>query len=304
MVSFTVQTDLPSSKSSAVQVTPPPAPAPPVKVEMEIQTDDVAEVTPSRSPSPVEEMTSSSSTVLPATPKAGPSSLRHDLPPSYSQIVRSSKQLQHVHDSDSALYSESDDAETRRDIAVVTETLRKWHNGIDIPFRPLSEGVSEDVVADWQAIKEELGVDCLAIDKVIEISRKTGPSKSSKDARRKSGRFYNIYNTYVYGNGSKKDGEGSQPGSLFSNTVGVAQTILIAVGLGAIGVAVLNPSSQTQYGVPGGPTPYDRQAWMQFNSMTPLGEGYTDDGTAAVWNFIGRVGQGAARMASGRAWPS
>ena len=91
---------------------------------------------------------------------------------------------------------------------------------------------------------------------------------------------------------------------MFSNTVGVAQTILIAVGLGAIGIAVLNPGSQTQYGVPGGPTSYDRQAWAQFNTMAPLGEGYADDGEAAVWNFIGRVGQGAARMASGRAWPS
>jgi len=36
--------------------------------------------------------------------------------------------------------------------------------------------------------------------------------------------------------------------------------------------------------------------------MQAAGEGFGPDGTAAVWNFLGRVGGGAARMARG--WPT
>jgi hypothetical protein len=42
--------------------------------------------------------------------------------------------------------------------------------------------------------------------------------------------------------------------------------------------------------------------WNTFNSMHATGEGFAPDGTAAVWNFLGWVGSGAARIARG--WPT
>lgn len=292
--SMRIQTDSKPQESMSIQTEPEPKPAPPpAKREMEIQTDIIEA---DEAASSDEDLASSSSTLRPPTPKPEP---KHDLPPSYSQIVKSSKAEEE---------EEAQAQRDQRDMLVATQTIQKWHHGLHIPLTPIPGGVSIEAIEDWRTLKEEIGIDCVAIDKILEISTKTnqpralksnnnGAAVPSSPRSHRFNRFYNIYNTHVYGNGERK--EGWPP--LLNN--GLTSSVLLAFGLTAIGVAVLNPSGPSSYPIPGGPTYYDRQAWMQFNSMAHFGEG-SDDGTAAVWDFIGRVGTGAARIAAGRAWPS
>jgi hypothetical protein len=113
--------------------------------EMEIQTEVVVEdEPPSRSPSPqqMESLASSSSTVVPATPKAfprnlddiDPTTLPLDQPPAYSQIT---------HDHNWSL---------------VADVLKKWHAGVKMPVERVAGGISEEAAEEWKTLKEELGV--------------------------------------------------------------------------------------------------------------------------------------------------
>ncbi|KAF9463946.1 hypothetical protein BDZ94DRAFT_1257839 [Collybia nuda] len=271
--SFSIQTDEPLVEAFAVQTDPEPVPPARITTEMEIQTDEV-EVEISRSPSPqnVESMASSSSTIVPPTPKAQSSSLEHshpDQPPAYNQI--------------------NAEEQEQRDWRNIAETLKKWHPGTNPPFEAVEGGVSEEVIEDWKALKEELGVDCLVIDKILASSERATGTRSPKDKGRR-GRFYNIYNTYVYGDKS--------PGL----PTGIAGQVAMWIGATALVILAVSPYMVPHYSVPGGPTYYDRTAWTSFNTMQAAGEGFSPDGTAAVWNFLGRVGGGAARIARG--WPT
>ncbi|EGO24332.1 hypothetical protein SERLADRAFT_361453 [Serpula lacrymans var. lacrymans S7.9] len=281
--SYTQTDDPPVVIPVSTQTDPEPVIIPKLTASIEIQTDD-PEPEVSRSPSPHvtpeddETMASSSSTVLPPTPKA--QSLDHlhphphDLPPSYHQVA------------------ELDEDE--RDWRVAAETLKKWHEGVKIPIEPAPKGISDDAVEEWKAIKEELGIDCMVIDRLIASSEKTGQPRLSKDGKpSRKNRFYNIYNTYVYGAG--KDRSPSFPGAN-------ARQIMLCMGASAFVLYMMAPYMAAQYSITGGPTYYDRSAWNSFNSMQAPGEGFGYDGTAAVWSFMGRVGGGAARIARG--WPT
>ncbi|KIJ13485.1 hypothetical protein PAXINDRAFT_117256, partial [Paxillus involutus ATCC 200175] len=110
---FAIQTEEKVTSSFAIQTDPDPLPIPRITASIEIQTD-VPELEPepesdtesesSRSPSTIEEdaLASSSSTVLPPTPKGEPS--HADLPPSYTQVAS-------------------------QDSSEPFDTLRKWHHG-------------------------------------------------------------------------------------------------------------------------------------------------------------------------------
>lgn len=312
VASFSTQTEIVTSTSSA-QTDPIHVPPPIVKVEMEIQTEspDLEEGSSSGSATPAEDMASSSSTVLPPTPKAAlQSAFLGDLPPSYSQIAD----------------LDGNDPQTQRDMRVAAETVRKWHAGLHVPLNPVPGGVSADALEEWTALKEELGFECLAIDKVIEMSIKTGLPRDVAAAARGEGptignddddeaesdsesgaakglpagrrfarknRFYNIYNTFVYGHPERE-----------RTTLGANLTqAAVVLGVCAIAASVLTaPYTQPQYNVPGAPTYYDRAAWSEFNRLYPAGEGFAGDGAATVWDFLGRIGGGAARMARG--WPT
>lgn len=271
--SFSVQTDEPETASK--QTTPEPAPA---TSEMQIQTDD-QEPEASGSGSPHtddddETLASSSSTLLPPTPKAQLEHHLHDLPPSYHQVAG----------------QDQDELAIR----VANETLKKWHNGLKLPFEPVPGGVSEDVVEDWKALKEELGVGCSAIDRLVEESARTGPPRPGNDKERRRSRFYNIYNTYVYGD--KENGAGS----LLSS----AQMFVFCVGASAAVAFLVGSAMTPQYYIPGGATYYDRAAWSSFNSIQAVGEGFAGDAyrSTAFWGLLGRVGGGAARRLQG--WPT
>jgi len=285
--SFSIQTDpIPVPRP----ITPPP---PRITVEMEIQTEQVEEHSRSPSPGQVESMASSSSTILPVgppTPKASAKSLDPlDEPPAYSQVHEESR--------------------------LACDTLKKWHRGVnvDVPFefRGVPGGVSEDAAEEWKALKQELGVQCGVIDKIVAASTvnpanpadPSTPGKRGRDdktVRRRSGRFYNIYNTYVYGAGGDK-GPGSWP------LKSLTSQALMFVGASALVFIAISPYMAPQH-ISGGATYYDRAAWHSFNSIEPTGEGFAggwggggvaQDGTAAIWKFLGRVGGGAARIARG-----
>ncbi|PPQ78593.1 hypothetical protein CVT24_002739 [Panaeolus cyanescens] len=266
--SFSIQTDeMPQPK-------PVPPPTPRITVEMEIQTETAEEEVSAQHD---ESLASSSSTVVPVadvpTPK-GKSKLLDPLddPPTYNQATEEER--------------------------AVDDALKKWHGGARFPFDAVPGGVSEETLEDWKALKQELGVDCLVIDKIIANTLKAaGPSTSSSSRRdeklpARRSRFYNIYNTYVYG-------EKSSSSSIVKSLV--AQGLMV-VGASALVMMVLAPQQAHHYAIPGGPTYYDRAAWSSFNTMGPGGEGFGPDGTAAVWNFLGRLGGGAARIARG--WPT
>ena len=301
LASFSIQTKSEGelSSSEGVQTEPVQAdsPAPVIAIGAEVQTD-IADPDPerSRSATPDEDMASSSSTLLPPTPKQAPKS---DLPPSYAQIEGTS--------ASDGLTPEMRDA------------MQKLHRGLHLPLTPVPGGISEDALEEWAALKEEMGFDCVAIDKIIEMSVKTGqarapssigtsedePETSAAGARRYSrkNRFYNIYNTFVYGSDSRTAGSAppANPNPPFPSSL--AQTVLI-LGVFGFAASVLSAPyyAHPQYDVPGGPTYYDRAAWSEFNRMYPVVEGFGNDGVATVWDFLGRVGGGAARIARG--WPT
>lgn len=273
---FAMQTEETPFTSFAIQTSPEPLPIPRITANIEIQTDtpeperrpeaDV-EPDPSRSPSPIEQesLASSSSTVLPPTPKGG---LAHnDLPPSYTQVVPSEP----------------------------LETLHKWHHGLQLPISGLASGISEDAVEEWRSLKAELGVECAVIDQIVEASTKTGPRPSSQ----KNNKFYNIYNTYVYGGDKEGNGNGNGGSSFGLN---IAKQLIFCMGASACMYLVMGPYIAAQYMPVGGATYYDRAAWSSFNTMQAPGEGFGYDSTSALWSIVGRVGYGAARIAGG--WPT
>lgn len=278
--SFSVQTDERPTSTMDIQTDPEPEPIPtPLTVSVEIQTDEPSPEASALSAAQAlddddETLASSSSTLLPPTPKAQHEHIHpHDLPPAYNQVAS----------------ADQDELAAR----VADETLKKWHKGLQLPIQPVKDGISEDALEDWKALKEELGIECSAIDRIVEESAKTGLPRAPRDGRprpRKSGRFYNIYNTYVYGSG---DAEGSLLpwGSQFLFCVGASAAVAFVVG----------QAMAPQYVIPGGATYYDRAAWTSFNSMQAAGEGFAGD-TAAVWGFLGRLGGGAARTLRG--WPT
>ena len=264
-----------------------PRPIPRITANIEIQTDifagpelepEVESLEPCRSPSPLEDednaMASSSSTVLPPTPKGELSPLHpHDLPPSYTQIAS------HPSPPDPL------------------DVLKKWHSGLTLPIAAIPEGISEDTVEEWRALKEDLGVECSVIDKIIEASARTGPRPQSR-----RNRFYNIYNTYVYGSSDPGGADAEGRGGSLSFSLNTAKYVLLWMGAWACVYLAMGPYNSAQYTPMGGPTYYDRVSWSGFNSMQAPGEGFGYDTTSALWRAVQRAGFGAARIAGG--WPT
>ncbi|KAJ7196768.1 hypothetical protein GGX14DRAFT_504610 [Mycena pura] len=254
--------------SASMQTDPEPVvelPLAPNTTEIEIQTEAEPEEQPSIS-----------------SGKAAGSSTPADAPPAYKKELSPEEQEEH-------------------DWRVTVATLKKYHPGARVE-EGVPGGVSLDALEDWRALKEELGVSCLVVDKVLENSPRTGLPRVPTDVegpRRRGGRFYNIYNTYVYGMGPKAHAQSN------ANPLPAIPAPILWVGGTVLVFLMLGPSVMIPYySVPGGATYYDRAVWSSFNSVRYAGEGFASDnsGTEAVWNFIGRVGGGAARMVRG--WPT
>lgn len=272
--SFSLQTEEVSCGTFAVQTDPEVIPVPRITSSIEIQTDEPEpevsrSVSPQGTPEDDEALASSSSTLIPPTPKGYPEPHPSDAPPSYNFVTELEQS------------------------SIINNALMDQHKGITLPIRGIPGGISEDAVEEWKALKEELGVECELIDELIARSTTTRRP-------RRQNRFYRIYNTYVIGKGGN---EGEEEGDAW--LAGAARQALISAGAMALVflcMASRLPAIGVQYSPVGGPTVYDRAAWSSFNSMQGAGEGFGYDGTAAVWNIMGRVGFGAARIAGG--WPT
>lgn len=275
MASFSVQTETPVT-STPIQTDPEPAPPQKILVEMQIQTDetDFDDTASNGQHEGMESLASSSSTLIPPTPKPSVEPLHpHDMPPTYDR-------------------SELDFR--------VAEAIKDLHPGSTRPNEALRRiGVSDDALEEWRALKAELGVECAVIDKVLQDIPKSGrprpstssafsSSSSNSSSSSRKGRFYNIYNTYVYG------GESGGPG--------VLTNMILCAGASAVAFVLMAHFGNPQYHIPGGPTYYDRAAWTSFNAMQASGEGFGADGTSAFWDLIGRLSGDAARIVQG--WPT
>lgn len=179
-VSLSIQTTPPPSTSASSTQTDVPIPR--SMGEMEIQTD---EPEPSRSPTPeAEDSMASSSTVQPPTPKGKAVALPEhptDLPPSYHQVASDPMfhDLDHLLSDGDNSFDHITDPTARRDLRIAAEVLKKYHAGLHLPVKEVKAGVTEDAIEDWKALKEELGVECSVIDKLLEISPRTESSRSS-----------------------------------------------------------------------------------------------------------------------------
>jgi len=338
--SFSTQTDPeptpPSRSAFSIQTDPEPEPelvveVPRVMLEMEIQTEDVEEELSSPPAEQLESLASSESTILPPTPKASSSQLlvehlqlHGDSPPAYNQISPTASQQQQQRLLAAALKKWHPGC-----LSSATGTIAgAFHHemGADedddgVSFEPVPGGITQETVDEWKALQEELGVGCAVIDKIIENSVRVPPRRGPKEVGEKrrsaSGRFYNIYNKFYIGDkAAATNGTGGGGGINKQNLpmwVGASALVLLAVS--PYMLVLLSPAAY--YSVPGGPTYYDRTAWASFNGMQVAGEGFGygaggaygggyavggADGTAAVWDFLGRVGGGAARIARG--WPT
>ncbi|KAH7907691.1 hypothetical protein BJ138DRAFT_1211413, partial [Hygrophoropsis aurantiaca] len=287
--------------------------------EMDIQTDEPAEDIDLTADVQTEEddddagtstLASSSSTVLPGTPKGSllhaqlnarlHSQLHehpHDLPPSYRSITA----------------QEEEDA-----------TLRRWHPGmpIPVPSRDGGKGGDEETdtsaIAEWRALKRELGVECLVIDKILESAHtQTQPLPRKIGNATRTSRLYDIITGLRSDKGKRVVVSGSEPdkgdeddeenvvdeGSPLAITINVRHLLFCAAASAAVYLSTLPSPSTSRTGIMGWNTGYyDRAAWAGFNSMDAPGEGFGYDGTQALWDVLGRVGVGAARVVGG--WPT
>ncbi|KAL5504361.1 hypothetical protein ACEPAH_8435 [Sanghuangporus vaninii] len=280
MAALSTQTEMTSTTTSLIQTDPEPVPKPVLKLETEVQTDALD--------------SEHSGTFVDDSEASTSKRPNRDLPPSYAES------------------SQSAEDQEQRDMRIASEAILRWHKGLDVPLSPLPKGISDDALEEWAALKQEIGFDCLAIDKVLEMSLKTGCSRDGTRSERSStaaptevssassrrSRLYNIYNTFVYG---KPDAERDQERDR-SLAAGLTQAAVVLGGCIVAAGLLSGPYLHPQYNIPGGPTYYDRAAFSEFNNLAPVGEGFVPDGAATVWDFLGRIGGEAARMARG--WPS
>ncbi len=349
---FAIQVDLVDKKKvKGVAIdasTPDPLPC--VMVETDVQTEG-AEIEEHEEHD--DSLASSSSTIKPPTPRPitpAPvdTQIHHDEPPAYSSPASAADP------SSITLGLDHEEREWR----MAAELLKKWHRGAKLPIDGVPGGVSEEAMEEWRALKEELGVECMVIDKIMERSAKV-PAVASRSQPGESGaaetdlvaggssgkemamsrasrigRFYNIYNTYVYGAGGGVHHHHGENGKLSTSSsfptsfvvpmlTSFARQAAMWAGASAAVLFFMGPyMAAAPYGA--GATYLDRHAWNSFNSLhAGAGEGFVGpvgrfgggwfgfgaagagagvDGTAAVWNILGRVGGGAARMARG--WPT
>ncbi|KAF7289669.1 hypothetical protein HMN09_01329500 [Mycena chlorophos] len=246
--------------SGSTQTDPEPEP---VVVEVTPPRPDTAEMEIQTEPEPEE-------------PKAAV-----DAPPAYKKELSQEEQEEH-------------------DWRVTVATLKKYHPGARLE-EGVPGGVSLDALEDWRALQEELGVSCLVVDKILENSPRTdlprAPSDSDSSRKRRSGgRFYNIYNTYVYGGADKPPHPHSN-----ANPFPAIPSAFFWIGVTSIAFLAVGPSLFVPYyAVPGGPTMHDRAVWNSFNTMKYNGEGFGNEADA-LWGLLGKVTGGAARMVRG--WP-
>lgn len=284
-------------------------------MEIEIQTDAyISEPEASTStgleiPTPGEEsLASSSSTILPPTPKPRPLSLSlEDEPPTYNQVaaqrLEEEKERRRVNEVLSrwhlgaklkgllGSHLHDEHAQRRNEKRSVEGDESDNVDVVDVDVDGIEGGVAEDLVEEWKAMKAELGVECGVIDKILENSTKiprnppTSPDTPSSSStvdkgKRRSGRFFNIYNTYVYGSSDSTTQPNTTNTSTPSKGLGTSltnlatQTLVFASASAVVFIALtpyipyfLSAALSSSSNIPGGANLYDRAAWASFNTL-------------------------------------
>src|SRR6202000_1922311 len=96
------------------------------------------------------------------------------------------------------------DPEVRRELVAAVQALKKYHKGFELPLRS-GISLSPEPVSEWRTLQQELGMSCAVIEKAVAEANVQARKDSNSDSPRRN-RFYNIYNTYVYGEGSPSGG--------------------------------------------------------------------------------------------------
>ncbi|KAF8627304.1 hypothetical protein AX15_004444 [Amanita polypyramis BW_CC] len=310
---FSVQTE----EMEKISVTAPPR----VMVEMNVQTDGVEE-------SESDESLASSSSAIKLSAQKSITVDNHphqDEPPAYTSVTSAA--------GPSSVTLGFDTEE--RDWRMAADLLKKWHRGAKIPIDGIPGGLSEEAAAEWRTLKEELGVECMVIDKIFERSAKIPAAQTATDEAgaaqvgtaahdastqstpklnvSRIGRFYNIYNTYLYGAGAgvhhhhgetgTKPSVASSPASfLISSITSLARQAAMWAGASAAILYFMGPyMAAAPYGA--GPTYFDRHAWNSFNSLhAGAGEGFAGPAGrfgGGDWFGFGTAGAGYAGYAGG-----
>ena len=327
---FAIQVDfVDETKAGGVAIdSSMPDPPPRVMVQTDVQTegDDHEEQ------EHYDSLASSSSTIKPPTPRPitpAPidTQIHHDEPPAYSSATSAADP------SSISLGLGNEEREWR----MAAELLKKWHRGAKLPIDGIPGGVSEEAVEEWRTLKEELGVECMVIDKIMERSAKvtavarsppgeagatethsaTGDSSAQGTVSTnvsRAGRFYNIYNTYVYGAGSGvhhhhgEDGKPSTSSSssfpasfVVSTLTSLARQAAMWAGASAAVLFFMGPYlAPAPYGA--GPTYFDRRVWNSFNALhAGAGEGFVGPAGrfGGGWFGFGPAGAGGVVAGAG-----
>ena len=269
-----VQTDPPAKKSTASFSTQ--TESEPQQVSALVQTDLSAK-----------EMMSleddASSSISFRSPVAGTSELQRDHPPPYEG---------------SGYRADRNSPDNRK---VAAQILKQWHEGLKVPFGPIPGGVSEDAIEEWAALKKELGLECSVIDKIINISTKTG-QRRPRPAATPTGpspltRLYNFMNRHLVKPKAKQeesadssdDEEESEnvvarkPKKLGTTAFPLATQVMFGLGVWLMVVAVVTPHAAPLFDVPGVPTYTDRLFWTAYNAMSGvMGQGFSDRGAGSL----------------------
>lgn len=246
-----------------------------VEIQTETETETETEVSPAKDLE--EDLTSSSSTIRPSTPRP---SIPTDAPPSYDQAL-SIEVLAKVLDSPTFDYSKISEP-LRHELKIAETALRHWHKGLTVPIEGLPEGISIESISQWEKLKREFGTNCTAIDKLIESSKKVSKSPSPSTSRpTHRHRFYNIYNTYLY----------NKTESSLSSYTGPILFSVFASAAVFLALAPVSPNAG-----PGMPTYQDRVYWSTFNSLNSVGGGFMSGQGDALWSVVGRLLLGGAEV--------
>jgi len=201
----------------------------------------------------------------------GDSTLYADSPPSYTPAQNTSAR---------------DAASSRNQNDVIMEVLKEWHPTQTPLLEAVPGGVTNATIVEWENVKKETGIKCKVLDAVLQASQINPPGKVER-TRSRNGRFYNIYNTYIYGD----------------STLSTATLLpFLVIGSAAIGLLVVQPFLPIAYMTPGMPTYMDRVAWTAANRLTPGGIGFDENSASTTTEFI-RVLLGGAQVVAGRLRP-
>lgn len=82
---------------------------------------------------------------------------------------------------------------------LVMEVLREWHSTSHGSFDTVPGGVSRATLNDWQLVKKEIGINCAVVENALSRSEVRDMDEATDRHSQRGNRFYNIYNTYIYG---------------------------------------------------------------------------------------------------------